>query len=239
MVERGIFRVPELTAAHGFETRLGSLNDELPSPALRLRQVHGTEVLVVDASTELVPFQSPALADRPCGDALITQRRGVTLAIATADCLPALAFDVVTGSVGAGHAGWRGIALGVLPAMMGAMVREFGTDPRDCVVALGPCIGAKVYRVADDVVTSFRAAGLPMETFSEPRDETGGNGEPHRTWLCDLVTAASFQLEACGVASAHLHASGRCTFSEPDHFHSYRRDGDAAGRMLSGIALTR
>jgi YfiH family protein len=239
MIERGVVRLAGLAAAHGFETRRGTLNGTLPSPALRLRQVHGSEVLLIDPSTELQPFQSTAVADRPCGDALITQRPDVTLAIATADCLPALAFDVATGSIGAAHAGWRGIATGVIPAMMGAMAREFGTEPRNCFVALGPCIGADVYRVADDVMTSFRAAGVPMTTFTQPRDETDRNSEPHRTWLCDLVGAARFQLQACGVDPVRLHASGRCTFSEPDDFHSYRRDGDAAGRMLSGIALTR
>jgi len=96
MIERGVVRLAGLAAAHGFETRRGTLNGTLPSPALRLRQVHGSEVLLIDPSTELQPFQSTAVADRPCGDALITQRPDVTLAIATADCLPALAFDVAT-----------------------------------------------------------------------------------------------------------------------------------------------
>ena len=239
MVVVGVLRLPALATAHGFETRRGTLDGDLPSPAVRLHQVHGMEVLLIDSATELQEFQSTTVEDRPRGDALITRRRDVTLAIASADCLPALVFDTTTRSIGAAHAGWRGVALGVLPAMMGAMVREFGTEPRDCVVALGPCIGANAYRVGNGVVTSFRAAGLPMSVFRQPRDEATQEGAPHRTWLCDLVGAARYQLQACGVEPSRIHACGRCTLSEPGNFHSYRRDGDDAGRMLSGIALTR
>ncbi len=237
MQQPTILRVPALPTPHGFETRRGTLVDDPLRPMVRLRQVHGSEVLLIDSSTEMAPFRSTRVDDRPACDALITRRRDVTLAIATADCLPALAFDATTGSIGAAHAGWRGVALGVLPAMMGSMAREFGTEPGNCDVALGPCIGAGVYRVAEDVVTSFRAAGLPSTVFGEPRDEANAEGNPQRTWLCDLVGAATFQLRACGVDASRVHASRRCTFSEPDDFHSYRRDGDAAGRMLSGIAL--
>ena len=237
MARPDILCVPELTTPHGFETRRGRLLDDLPSPAARLHQAHGAEVLLIGPSTELSPFQSTTGNDRPYGDALITNRQGVTLAIATADCLPALVFDPATGSIGAAHAGWRGVVLGVLPAMIGAMVREFGSQPQNCVIALGPCISSNAYLVADDVVTSFRAAGLPTEVFNEPHDEASAEGKPHRTWLCDLVGAAKFQLQACGVDPSRIHTSRCCTFSEPEDFHSHRRDGAGAGRMLSGIAL--
>ncbi len=199
--------------------------------------MHGSDVLLIDATTDLSPFQSASIDDRPAGDALITRRLGLTLGIATADCLPVLVFDARSGSIGAAHAGWRGIALGVLPAMMGSLAREFGTHPQDCDAALGPCIGPGAYRVADDVVTSFRAAGLPTDVFSEPRQELDPERDPRQTWLCDLAGAARYQLEACGVEPSRVQTTGRCTYSEPDTFHSYRRDGDAAGRMLAGISL--
>ncbi len=238
MVSKTVLAAPELGTAHGFATRHGQLSDVLSSPLARLRQVHGADVLLIDASTELRAFESTAIEDRPAGDALITQQHGVTLVIATADCLPVLAFDVETGSIGAAHAGWRGIALGVLPAMLGSMAREFGAQPRNCAVALGPCIGAAAYRVGQDVVTSFRAAGVPMTVFGQPREQADTDASSDRTWLCDLARAARYQVEACGIEPSRVYTIGRCTYSESDSFHSYRRDGDVAGRMLSGISLT-
>lgn len=217
---------------HAFETRQGDLLSALPGPLLRLRQVHGAEVLLVDASTDLEPLARPRPEDRPAADALVTALPGHTLAVATADCLPVLLADADTGVVAAAHAGWRGIALGVLPATLAVMAREHGARPERCRAAIGPCIGADSYRVGSDVRTAFLAAGVPASVFRAAHD-----GDGHGEWSCDLLAAARSQLRACGVPGGAIDTAGGCTFSSPARFHSYRRDGETAGRMHSGIAL--
>lgn len=217
--------------AHAFETREADLRTVLPSPVLRLRQVHGADVILVSEATDLEPLQRLRPEDRPPADALVTALPGHTLTVATADCVPVLLADPDAGVIAAAHAGWRGLALGVIPAAVAAMVREHGARPERCRAAIGPCIGAARYRVGSEVRTAFLAAGVSEGVF-RPADDDGS------AWLCDLATAARGQLRACGLTADAIGAVGGCTFSEPDRFHSYRRDGDAAGRMLSGIALT-
>lgn len=231
----GLLRSRRLAAlsgvVHAFETRDGDLRGALPGPLLRLHQVHGAEVILVTDDTDTEPLQRPRPEDRPAADALVTALPELTLAVATADCMPVLIADVEAGVVAAAHAGWRGIAVGVLPATLAVMAREHGSRPERCRAAVGPCIGADAYRVGSDVRTAFLAAGVPASCF-RGADTSGGD-----TWLCDLPAAGRAQLQACGVPAESIDRIGGCTFSEPALFHSYRRDGDDAGRMLSGIAL--
>lgn len=218
--------------AHAFETRAGNLSARLPGPTLRLRQVHGAEVVVIDTSTQLGPFQGPHLETHPAADALVTARRGITVAVATADCVPVLVADLRRRVVGAAHAGWRGLASGVIPATLLTMGREFGSEPDDCVAAIGPCIGAQTYRVGEQVIEAFAAADIDADVFTP---DVAQPGTP-KTALCDLTAAARQLLLAAGLANENIHALELCTYSDK-RFHSYRRDGEAAGRMLSGIAL--
>lgn len=210
---------------HAFGTRAGRLYDALPMPIARLRQVHGNRVHALDSTATLEPFLEPELDDRPEGDALVTDRRGLTVAVATADCVPVLIGG--NGVVAAVHAGWRGLVAGVIPATLGVISSRFGRPASALVAAIGPCAGAAAYEVSDEVREAFRDAGLAGELFA-------GTRPGH--WLCDLAAAANTQLRDSGVPEVDL--LGRCTVSEPRSFHSWRRDGAAAGRMLSGIALT-
>ncbi len=221
---------------HAFETRSGNLLDVLPGPLLRLHQIHGADVQFVGSSTDLAAQAAKEIGQRHQGDALVTDRPTVTLAVATADCLPVLIADPARHGVAAAHAGWRGLALGVLPATLAVLAREVGSDVRNCVAAIGPRVGRDVYRVSDDVAMAFRAAGIHEGVFSKP-EEQPHEGGTRTTWLCDLVAAARLQLVGCGVRERHIEVLEACTVRDAERFHSWRRDGEAAGRMLAGIAL--
>lgn len=212
--------------AHAFETRDTRLTAELPSPVLRLRQVHGDLVHRIDETTDLGPYLHDRVEDRPAGDALVSVRPGVTVAVATADCVPILIASE-QGVAAAVHAGWRGLACGILRRTLAA-ISDCGIDAATLRAAIGPCAGPLSYEVSDEVRDAFLAAGLPGALF-----------EPTRPghWLCDLAAAAEWQLRRGGVAL--VERLERCTVREDRWFHSWRRDGASAGRMLSGIALLR
>lgn len=229
-----LLRWDGLGTPHAFETRHGSLFSVLAAPQLRLRQVHGREVHIIRADTELDDYLAAAVEERPAGDALVTARLGLTVAVATADCVPVLMYDPGAGAVAAAHAGWRGIAAGVIGATLAAMVEEFGTRPADCRAAVGPCVGATAYRVGPEVGEAFASQGLPSDLFRAGARDTGGDAT---TWLCDLGRAVTWQLRDGGVPPGSIWLASRCTFTEQETFHSYRRDGEAAGRMTSGVTL--
>lgn len=209
---------------HGFETRAGRLPEAGPRQIARLRQVHGNQVHVLDEGTDLRPYLRDAVEERPPGDALVTALPGLAVAVATADCAPILIADPQRRLVGAVHAGWRGVAAGVIEATLAAMRDRFGCDAGDCVAAVGPCVGAARYEVGAEVRDAFAGRGLSDSLF-----------EPTRPghWRCDLGGAVRQQLRLVGVPTVDM--LNRCTASEPQEFHSWRRDGAAAGRMLAGI----
>ena len=233
----GLLQVPALArltgVGHAFETRHGRLARRLPTPLARLRQVHGTDVLVIEPSTDLTPFQDRRIEARPAADALITSWPGITLAVATADCVPVLLVDARAGVVAAVHAGWRGIAQQIVAATVDTMGRRLGSEPTGCVAAIGPCIGADCYRVGTEVIDCWTAAGVDPQVFTEHQLDEAGD----QTACCNLAAAAAQQLLDAGLLPEHVHTLELCTHSDARRFHSHRRDGAAAGRMLAGIAL--
>ena len=228
-----ILRWPGLGAPHGFETRDGTIAADLPAPIHRVRQVHGNIVHVLGPQSDHSAHAAAAIDDRPAGDALVTNVSGVALGVATADCVPVLLHDPAAGVVAAVHAGWRGVASRIVPETLRIMAAEFGCRAADCRAAIGPCVGAAVYRVGPDVCDGFAAAGIPDHVFSAPRVDADGR----ETRLCDLTAATRWQLEHGGLDSGAIWAAERCTAAENEVFHSYRRDGEAAGRMTAAIAL--
>ena len=215
---------------HAFGTRAADPRAGLPCPVARLRQVHGCEVVFIGPDTPLEGVLAEVPHRRPAADALVSVRRGLALGIATADCVPVLLACRDGRAVAAAHAGWRGLALGVLPATVATLARETGCAPARCVAVLGPAIGAGAYVVGADVRTALRAAGAPQRAFA-PVEAAPGR------FHCDLRAIGRWQLQACGLPSTAVHAMPDCTYTRPELYHSYRRDGDAAGRMLSLIAL--
>ena len=183
----------------------------LPGQPVWLQQVHGT--VVVNAATAGIA---------PAADAAFSSQPGVVCAVLTADCLPVLLADTAGQCVAAIHAGWRGLAAGVIEQAATAMGR-----PGEALLAwLGPAIGPSVYRVGDEVRDTFM--GYNPEAAGAFRQ--GSDGE----WFADLYQLARQRLADCRVTSVY---GGRdCSFTDSERFYSYRRDG-ATGRMATLIWL--
>jgi YfiH family protein len=197
---------------HGFGTRLSAKWPDHVQLAT-LRQIHSDKVVVADRAGVIGE-----------GDALISARPGLTVAIRTADCLPVLIADAKNKAVGAVHAGWRGIVREVAPRAIEAMGREFGSRPEDLIVGLGPSIGACCFEVGPEVAIRF------SDLFPERQDLSV------KTKI-DLTEAMVRQLRRIGVPPGQIASSPFCTYCQSSFFHSHRRDGDAAGRMISGIRV--
>ena len=185
----------------------------LPSAPRWLRQVHGVSV------AQLGPLPS---VDEPEADAAVSHIPGTVLAILTADCLPVLFCADDGGEIGAAHAGWRGLAAGVLEATLA----QLETPPGRLLAWLGPCIGAASYEVGEEVRRTF------MATDPACADAFVATRPDH--WLCNLASLARRRLERAGVT--RIHGGGYDTFADT-RFYSYRRDGAKSGRLASVIWL--
>ena len=185
-----------------------------------LTQVHGARV--IDVSLARVGEEP---GEPPQADASIATRPGVACAILTADCLPVLFCDTAGRAVGAAHAGWRGLAAGVLENTIAAM-RAAGAA--DILVWLGPAIGPDNFEVGEDVLQAFAALGPPALAAFRPFP-----GRPGK-YLADIYALARLRLAAQGVRQ--VTGGGRCTVAEAGLFYSYRRDG-VTGRMASLVWL--
>lgn len=181
----------------------------LPAPPIWLNQVHGIEV--VDA----------AVAKPGCeADASHTDRAGIVCAIMTADCLPVLLCDRDHPRIAVAHAGWRGLANGVLAATVSAMQ----SSPDRLLAWLGPAIGPAAFEVGDDVYHAFVDQHTSWREAFHP--------SPKGRWLADLYQLARWQLQKLGVNATY--GGHWCTYNDPQRFYSYRRDG-VTGRMASII----
>lgn len=194
------------------------LRARLPGPPAWVGQVHGADV--VDAAT--VQPGGPVRT----GDASIATVPGVVCAILTADCLPVLFADLGGKVAGAAHAGWRGLAAGVLGQTVAAM-RAAGAG--EITAWLGPAIGRDAFEVGGDVLAAFEAA-LPGQVEDAFRPYPGRPGK----YLADIYLLASRMLARDGIT--RVHGGDRCTATETDWFYSYRRDG-VTGRQASLIWL--
>ncbi|KFN51247.1 peptidoglycan editing factor PgeF [Arenimonas composti] len=186
----------------------------LPSPPHWLQQVHGTDV---------VRFETAAAADTPAeaepvADAAVTSTPGVVLAVLSADCLPVLLAARDGSEVGAAHCSWRNLAAGMIEATLAAM----RTPATELLAWLGPAAGPRAYEVGADVYAAFVEPDAGAATAFVPT-------RPGH-WLVDLYALARRRLAAAGVPA--VHGGDRCTISEPERFHSFRRDG-RSGRLAS------
>jgi polyphenol oxidase len=187
-----------------------------------MSQVHGTRALRLRAADGP---GAPAEAD-----AAITTEPGIACTVMVADCLPVLFAAPGGRGVGAAHAGWRGLAGGVLEATVTALADAAACAPREIVAWLGPCIGPRAFEVGADVLAAFGAApDAPGARFvHRPR----AVGEPR--WLADLQGLARDRLVAAGLA--RITAASDCTVENPSRFFSFRRDG-VTGRMAAAVWL--
>ncbi len=184
----------------------------LPAPPTWLEQVHGTAVAVLG---------KPMGVRRPVADAAVTRERGVVCAVQVADCLPVLFADRRGSVVGVAHAGWRGLAAGVLNMTVAAL-GDLGASPSDLVAWLGPAIGPSAFEVGEDVRDAFEVRDPGAHAcFVPSRDGK---------WLADLYGLARRQL--AGAEVTHVSGGGYCTRTDAARFFSYRRERES-GRMAA------
>jgi YfiH family protein len=181
----------------------------LPAEPRWLAQEHGATVVEADA------LETPVAAD-----ASVARRAGTVCAVMVADCLPVLLTDRAGGVVAAAHAGWRGLARGVIENTVAAT----GVEPSRLLAYLGPAIGPRAFEVGPDVRDAFLARDAAADAAFAP----------HRPgkWLADIYALARQALARAGVTD--VHGGGLCTVSDPARFYSYRRDR-TTGRMAALI----
>lgn len=236
----------ERFAAHLFTTRQLALTapedwSELatavkgdPARLVRLKQVHGSAVVVVRPDE---PAATGAEAD-----ALISNDPTAAIVVLAADCVPLLMADSHSGAVAAVHAGWRGTAAGVAVAALARLAREFGTRPEHVTVAIGPAIGACCYEVGTELVDAFAAAGHPRHLidrwFLAPPPRRGDAPGSRSKLRLDVPGANRDQLILAGVREEQIFAAGLCTAMHLDVLTSYRAERASAQR-LAGVIRAR
>jgi YfiH family protein len=245
-----------LLAGLGVEHGFGVRGFVEPAGLRRPKQVHGREVVnaarfpdpsgtAFDSPSDSPsdsPFDSPSdsptesdtgnpIASEPGpfeADAIVSARSGVGVAVVTADCVPILLADGEAGVVAAVHAGWRGLASGVITSSISELC-ALGADPSRLIAVVGPYIGPCCYEVDEPVLTAFagRFASV-MQAATHPT--RAGHAR------VDLGAFAAAELISAGLLRANIGSlEGVCTSCDDERFHSYRRDGARAGRMLHFI----
>lgn len=191
----------------------------LPSRPCYLKQVHGSNVVCADEYSIALPE----------ADASVAFKAKSVCLIQTADCLPVLICDQQGTQVAAIHAGWRGLAAGVIANTC----HKLTAAPQQCLAWLGPAIGPEAFEVGEDVVQGFLSQGWPQELVNaafKPKSNAPGK------WLGDLYQLARFTLQQHGFLADNIYGGEWCTYSDPARFYSYRRSKDD-GRMKTLIWL--
>lgn len=188
------------------------LREHLPSDPLWLNQVHTTGVV-----------ETATACGVPEADASVARQENQVCAVLTADCLPVLLCDRGGTVVAAAHAGWRGLAAGVIEQTVASM----GVAPHELLAWFGPAIGPDAFEVGEEVRTAFVSLHPAAAQAFRP-SQTG-------KWLADLYRLARLRLAECGVNQ--VYGGDFCTFRDSQRFYSYRRDR-TTGRMASLIWLT-
>ena len=183
----------------------------LPAEPVWLAQVHGATVCDADS----------AATTAPRADAAVSRTAGTVCAVLSADCLPVLFADRGGSVVAVAHAGWRGLASGVLEATVDAM----HVAPASVVAWLGPAIGPDAFQVGADVLGAFYA--------DDPAAKACFVADSEGKWRADLYSLARRRLARAGVAT--VSGGGRCTYTESGVFYSYRRGGEGASARMATL----
>ncbi len=213
-----------------FTEAMGVPADEMTTAWL----THGTDVAVfradrrTDWRLDVRPVRSGSVrVDRIFdADAVISDVPGLHFMLTFADCVPLVFVDRRQGVVGAAHAGWRGTAAGIGPAVIRAMHMHFGSHPEDIQAGIGPSIGSCCYTVGPDVLRAFTASGnTPVVSHR------GG-----QTRL-DLWRSNETQLCRSGVSPASIETAGICTSCYVDMYYSHRAEAGLTGRFAMCVGL--
>lgn len=176
-------------------------------------QVHGAEILTVQESGRYEGY-----------DAMITNVRGVQLAVTIADCTPILILDLSNNAVAAIHAGWRGTVQQIVLKTLEAMKREYKTNPVDCLAYIGTCIDECSFEVGEEVAENFSSLHKQWDTQANK-------------FLVDLKSANKDQLKMAGVLEQNIEVSTYSTVLNNEDYFSYRLEKGTTGRMLATIGL--
>ncbi len=214
-----ILRDPEGLAEN--QRRLAHAVGYDPSLLYQTKQVHGRAVVRAEGDAQrMLTHEADALIGEPSS--------GAAVAVRIADCVPVLLADPASGRVAAVHAGWRGVVADVV----GAAVRQLVRDGSGLVAAIGPCIGACCFEVDADVADTI--ARTTTDSVVVRRDANAGKA------FVDLRAGVRTQLRALGLSDTVIEdvpgrGSAGCTRCDARRFYSYRRDGDASGRLIAVI----
>lgn len=214
----------EDTAENIYENRRRFLSVFDGQPRLAtVWQVHGNDIKTIRSVEQIGD------SDDKC-DAITSDLSGILAGVKTADCVPVLIGDPVTGAFAAIHAGWRGTVESIVSKSVENLQSNFGADPNDLIAAIGPAACGRRYEVGKDVIDHFSKNFPDLAKYFTPTRE--GHA------LVDLHAANRDQLIAAGVESANIHTSSLCTMERPDLFFSYRiekRKYGKTGRLMSVI----
>ncbi len=201
----------------------------------RVKQVHGNIVLnPSEIKTQENYLPSPlSVAEAQFlaeADGLITEQAEQAVWVASADCTPVLIADFASGQVAAVHAGWRGTAAKIVPQAI-ARLQSQGSKIQDLRIAMGPAIAGSVYQVSNQVAAEVGASIIPLESAEAmlkslsqlPNSPVSADPQPGRVRL-DIRRVIALQLEQMGISDYQVAIAPHCTYQEPEHFFSYRRD---------------
>ena len=193
---------------------------------LTINQVHGNDILLIDK-----PVKNISGLSKTSADAIITNQCGIAIAVLTADCVPIMLADPVKKVIGVVHAGWRGAVKAVAQKAIEAMIKQFGSDKKQILAAIGPSIGACCYKVDEAVVNEFGVKGseLGVAEFIKKQDNV---------WRLDLKKANFVQMLDIGLLEKNISVEDLCTSCRNDLFFSYRADNKKTGRQLNFIQLS-
>ena len=192
------------------------LNQSLPSSPVWLSQTHTNKVVELTTQGKVSEAHSSQPYNGESFDGSFTTQPNVVCTVMTADCLPILLTDTKGSFVAAVHAGWRGLADGIIENCL----QNLNVENGDALAWLGPAIGPECFEVGDDMKNQF--AGDEQDAFKVHGDK----------WLCDIYALATKKLNTYGIRK--IYGGDHCTFKEDELFYSYRRDG-ICGRMASCI----
>lgn len=185
------------------------------------RQTHSANVAMIHGAGPSGIVQTPENVD-----ALVTDQRGIALAVNTADCVPLIMFDTEAGVIAAVHSGWRGTVARIAAKAVEAMLQA-GASPQHIHAAMGPCIGTCCFEVGEEVATHFRDM-FPANIVTDI---------PGRKPHIDLGAAIAYTLTYCGISEENITLPPACSACHSDRLFSARRHGIHSGRTLTVIML--
>jgi hypothetical protein len=221
------FSVSQGDSRENVKTNMAILGERIgidPDRIVTCRQIHEDHIQVVEAVPEALPR----------ADAIVTAIPNLFPAVKVADCVPILILDPVRKVAAAVHAGWRGTVRRITRKTIIFMNKEFGCDPSELVVGIGPGIGPCCYEVDAPVLTPFRESFPDPERFISIHNS---NRSSDISYHLDLSAANLFELIEMGVQPKNIYAVDLCTACRQDLFFSHRRDGAKSGRHIAVVGF--